>query len=264
MAPRHGIRLKLTLEHFREMSESPRQRWANKPLHLVANGGTATNMADFFSGAASRERFPGKLAWFAGRYGDDPMIFGWELWNEINAVRAGADHFMPWTEMMLTELHRRFPRNLAMQSLGSFDTAGVRDLYRRHSLLPGNDVAQVHRYLDLGAAPRGLSWPGGFVGGRRRTRLAGLPVGEAGGACRKRRGGTGAQRAVQTLRRGQGRASSCTTFSSRRFSRERRGPGRSGTGMCTWTATTSGITSHGLPRRLRNSIRPPRISSRWK
>ena len=152
MARRHGIRLKLTLEHFREMSESPRQRWANKPLHLVANGGAATNMADFFSGAASRQRFVGKLDWFAGRYGNDPTIFGWELWNEVNAVRAGVEHFLPWTEAMLTELHRRFPRNLAMQSLGSFDTAGVRDLYRRHSLLPGNDLAQVHRYLDLGAS----------------------------------------------------------------------------------------------------------------
>jgi len=53
---------------------------------------------------------------------------------------------------MLAELHRRFPRHLAMQSLGSFDAAGVRDLYRRHSLLPGNDLSQVHRYLDLGAS----------------------------------------------------------------------------------------------------------------
>jgi hypothetical protein len=48
-ARRHGLRVKLTLEHFREMSDQPRQRWANKPLHLVANGGTATNMADFFN-----------------------------------------------------------------------------------------------------------------------------------------------------------------------------------------------------------------------
>ena len=52
---RHGVRVKLTLEHFREMSDHPRQRWANKPLHLAANGGTATNMADFFTGQASRD-----------------------------------------------------------------------------------------------------------------------------------------------------------------------------------------------------------------
>jgi hypothetical protein len=150
-ARRHGIRLKLTLEHFREMSDNPRQRWANKPLHLIAHGGPAHDMADFFSGSASRERFKQKLDWFSRRYLDDPIIFGWELWNEINAVRAGPDHFMPWTEIMLAELRQRFPHTLVMQSLGSFDTASVRDLYRRHSIMPGNDVAQVHRYLDLGA-----------------------------------------------------------------------------------------------------------------
>jgi hypothetical protein len=152
LAKRNGIRVKLTLEHFREMSETPRQRWANKPLHLVANGGTATNMADFFDGPASRERFKKKLAWLAQRYGDNPTVFGWELWNEVNAVSTSADHYMPWTETMLAELHRLFPRNLALQSLGSFDSARARDLYRRHSLLPANDLAQVHRYLDLGAS----------------------------------------------------------------------------------------------------------------
>lgn len=151
LARRHGIRLKLTLEHFREMSSNPRQRWANKPLHLVVNGGTATNVADFFSGEASRDQFKRKLAWFAKRYGNDPIIYGWELWNEVNAVAANERYFLPWTEVMLAELHRLFPHNLSLQSLGSFDTAGVRDLYRRHSLLPNNDVAQVHRYLDLGA-----------------------------------------------------------------------------------------------------------------
>ncbi len=149
LARQHGIRLKLTLEHFREMDESPRQGWANKPLHHVAHGGTATNMADFFSGPASRERFKAKLDWFAARYGSDPIVFGWELWNEINAVRGGE--YLTWTEAMLPELHHRFPENLAMQSLGSFDGDYARSAYQRLTQMPGNDVAQVHRYLDLGA-----------------------------------------------------------------------------------------------------------------
>jgi hypothetical protein len=152
MARRHGLRVKLTIEHFREMSDQPRQRWANKPLHLVANGGTATNMADFFNGGASRDQFRRKLEWFAKRYGDNPTIYGWELWNEINAVAAREEDYLPWSEVMLAELRRLFPRNLALQSLGSYDSARVRELYCRHSVLPGNDVAQVHRYLDLGAS----------------------------------------------------------------------------------------------------------------
>jgi hypothetical protein len=152
MAQRHGLQVKLTLEHFREISENPRQRWANNLRQHVDRGGTATNMADFFSGEASRRQFQKKLAWFAQRYGDNPTVFGWELWNEINATTTGPENFMPWTSMMLAELHRLFPHHLAMQSLGSFDTDRVRLLYRQMSLLAGNDVAQVHRYLDLGAS----------------------------------------------------------------------------------------------------------------
>jgi hypothetical protein len=151
-ARRHDIRVKLTLEHFREMSDQPRQRWANKPLHLVANGGPATNLADFFLGARSRDQFKAKLDWYARRLGENPTVYGWELWNEVNAVAAREEAYMPWTAEMLGELHRRFPHQLALQSLGSFDTDRARDLYRRQSLLAGNDVAQVHRYLDLGAS----------------------------------------------------------------------------------------------------------------
>jgi hypothetical protein len=149
MARRRGIRVKLTLEHFRSIGEGP-QKWADKPLHHVSHGGPAASIADFFDGDKSREQFKRKIAWFARRFGDRPEVYGWELWNEINAVRGGD--YMAWTEVMLAELHKHFPRNLCMQSLGSFDTDRVRPLYRRHSLLPANDVAQVHRYLDLGAA----------------------------------------------------------------------------------------------------------------
>jgi hypothetical protein len=55
---------------------------------------------------------------------------------------------------MLPELKRRFPHHLAMQNLGSLDgAAGCRD-YEEIIPLESNEVAQVHRYLDLGA-----SWP---------------------------------------------------------------------------------------------------------
>lgn len=148
VARKYNIRVKLCLESFRHLG-TQNQRWSSKPLHLVGNGGTATDIADFFDGLPSRDQFKRKLAWYARRYGSDPIIFGWELWNEINAV-AGGD-YMAWTECMLPELHRLFPRNLCMQSLGSFDTERVDPVYRRLCIMAGNDVAQVHRYLDLGA-----------------------------------------------------------------------------------------------------------------
>jgi hypothetical protein len=69
----------------------------------------------------------------------------------MNAMKGPEDSiFFVWNEMMLDETKRRFPDNLVMQSLGSFDNERVRPIYKRMMLLPGNEVAQVHRYLDLG------------------------------------------------------------------------------------------------------------------
>jgi len=148
LARRHNIRLKLCIEHFRHLGEG-RQEWAGKPLHHVSHGGPAKNTADFFDGQLCREQFKRKLGWYAGRYGDDPIVFGWELWNEINCIQSGD--WKAWTEAMLPELHRQFPKNLAMQSLGSFDKMAYREWYRWLCGIPSNDVLQVHRYLDLGA-----------------------------------------------------------------------------------------------------------------
>lgn len=148
LARRYGIRLKLCLEHFRHIGDGPQPHFAKK-LHHVSQGGPAEKTADFFDSPACREQFKRKLAWYRDRYRDDPIIFGWELWNEMNCI-AGGD-WADWSQVMLGDLHRLFPKNLAMQSLGSFDNAVYRDrLYRRLCFLPGNDVLQVHRYLDLG------------------------------------------------------------------------------------------------------------------
>ncbi len=150
LARRLGIHVKMTLEYFREIDPAlSHTTWAMCPLHHRSQGGTADSMADWFDGEESRRQFRRKMAWYAARYGDDPTVYGWELWNEANTV-CGGD-YMAWSEAMLPELQRLFPRNLCMQSLGSFDTPAMRALYRRLVAMPGNDVAQVHRYLDQGA-----------------------------------------------------------------------------------------------------------------
>ena len=150
-ARKHGVRVKLCLEHFRAIDPTrSRQRFFHRTLHHVSQGGPYRNCADFFDGERGRAQFRRKLAWFRTRCGDDPTIFGWELWNEMDCVRGGD--WIAWTEAMLAELHRLFPRTLAVQSLGSFDHERKRGVYRRVCTMAGNDVAQIHRYLDLGAA----------------------------------------------------------------------------------------------------------------
>jgi hypothetical protein len=146
MAENYNIRVKFTLEHFRNLEDnSP----FGKPIHHVSRGGTATNTTDFFTGQQSREQFKKKLDWFSKRYVNEPTIFGWELWDEINTVAGQGCN--EWTELMLGELHSRMPRHLAMQSVSSLDIGDVLSTYRIICRIKSNDVAQVHRYLDLGA-----------------------------------------------------------------------------------------------------------------
>ncbi len=147
-----GIRVKMSIENFRTIVAAvpnpPVPHLVPKPLHHVANGGFYQDMTDYLTSERGRTQFKGKLDWYAERYGNNPTVFAWELWNEMNAVRGP---WYPWTVEMLPELKRRFSKNLAVQSLGSFDRDRARDAYRQLCDIPENDVLQVHRYLDLGA-----------------------------------------------------------------------------------------------------------------
>ncbi|MFN2438911.1 MAG: hypothetical protein ABR503_06900, partial [Chitinophagaceae bacterium] len=143
------------IEHFRHFNKEP--AWSAKPLHLVKNGGTATSIKDFFSGTASKELYKRKLDWYAKRYSSNPTIYIWELWNEVNTVQGGGNSLQEatvqyeWTKEMLPELRKRFPDRLTAQSLGSFNHPKDRETFRAFSSIPENDLAQVHRYLDVGA-----------------------------------------------------------------------------------------------------------------
>lgn len=153
LARERGIRVKLCLEHFRTLEDRPMKFPGSvtfgNPLHRVDRGGPATTMTEFFQNENSRAQFKRKLHWLADQVGHDPTVFAWELWNEINAVRGTG--WLPWTEEMLAELHAVFPKNMAVQNLGSLDRRKSLAFYRQIMQLPGNDFAQVHRYLDTGA-----------------------------------------------------------------------------------------------------------------
>jgi len=186
IARKHDIRVKMTLEHFRHLGDG-RQRWAAKSLHHVAQGGPAKDIVDFFANPTSQEQFKAKIAWYQGRYRDDPVIFAWELWNEFDAVQNlwTADMWKEdtgvarrWTQTMLDALHRQFPKNLATQSQGSFDQQRKVELYRSLCSIPGNDIAQVHRYLDLGAGLEICHGPMDILTADAVTTLLGFKTGK--------------------------------------------------------------------------------------
>ena len=102
--------------------------------------------------SAGHKLFLDKADFYQKRYGCDTLFFGWELWNEMNAMHGPQDSlFFAWNINDAKRVKQRFPDNLVMQSLGSFDNESVRPVYKKMMLLQGNEVAQVHRYLDLGA-----------------------------------------------------------------------------------------------------------------
>jgi len=150
-----GVRLKLTIDLFRTVEENeqaeifPGAVSFSKPNFHTSNNGCFEDMDDYLLSAEGKTHFLRKLDWLAERYGDHPGIFGWDLWNEMNAV--GSQHWQAWTREMLVELKKRFPRHLAMQTLGSMD--GDHSLRNYEAIMPlaSNEASQAHRYLDAGA-----------------------------------------------------------------------------------------------------------------
>lgn len=157
MAGEMNIRIKFTFDHFRHMDKSsqmesfPGAASFQQTVYIRENGGFADNMQEFLTSPKSRSNFIAKLELLAKHFADCPTIMAWELWNEINAVDAPEQHWMNWTKAMLPELHRLFPNQLALQSLGSFDTLSRHHIYDWLCNLEHNDLNQAHRYLDPGA-----------------------------------------------------------------------------------------------------------------
>ena len=153
MSRKYNLRIKLTLEHFRSVTleENP-QKWATKFAYHKSRGGPFDSIRQYLTSTEGQRLFLNKIDFYRKRYGSDTLFFGWELWNEMNAVRVPQDSiFYAWNEKMLSAVKQKFPENLVMQSLGSFDGEYAKPVYKKIMGMPGNEVAQVHRYLDPGA-----------------------------------------------------------------------------------------------------------------
>lgn len=182
-AGRRGVRVKLTLEHFRHLTPTP--KWNSRPAYQIANGGPLGEVAEFFDTRAGHRLFLRRLDAYADRLRDRPELFLWELWNEVEAVHGGD--WDTWTRVMLPEMQRRVPGRLVTQSLGSFDREDSHRAYDAVLRLPSNDVAQVHRYLDLGAelpvchGPIDVLAADAVEESRRRTQTKPVFLAESGG-----------------------------------------------------------------------------------
>jgi len=148
-ARRHGIRLKLCLENFRAFD--PALASQTTVLRHPEDGRVPADMNEWFQSPAWQELWWRRVNAYLARYGDDPTVIAWELWNEINCcVTTGWDVQCDWTRKTLPEIKRRSPRNLVVNSIGSFDTESAQAWYDDFKM-DEMDFQQVHRYLDQGS-----------------------------------------------------------------------------------------------------------------
>lgn len=148
LARQHGIRIKMCLEHFRTFE--PGSPFA-KTLRHPEDGRSPASMDAWFTEQTWRDLWLKKVRAYIARYGDDPVVMAWELWNEIDCCATSSWEVQrAWTRDMLRAVKAMAPKQLVTNSLGSFDVErkqGIQDDFHMEEM----DFQQVHRYLDQGA-----------------------------------------------------------------------------------------------------------------
>ncbi len=144
----YNLKLKLCLDNTRQIIPDEKA-WFNKPQYHVDNGGPFKDVNEYINTEKGRQAFLNRIEFFSKRYGNHPAVFGWELWNEMNGIMCKG--LREWNDYMLPQVQKKFPQNLVLQSLGSFDMESRRPDYSYINKLPSNNVAQIHRYIDAGA-----------------------------------------------------------------------------------------------------------------
>ncbi|MDD3587261.1 MAG: cellulase family glycosylhydrolase [Thermoguttaceae bacterium] len=146
LAEKYDIRLKLCIEHYRTVKPGGKVG-SEIFLRNAYVTDPPLSMKKFMDSPAFDQYYLNRCKVFAERFSDNPYVFAWELWNEVNCI----PNFIDWTAEMLPRVHKMFPKQMVIQSLGSYDKAKYIDMYRKIVTMKDNDIAQVHRYLDPGA-----------------------------------------------------------------------------------------------------------------
>jgi hypothetical protein len=151
LAEKYNIRVLFVLQHIRTISNESAEGWANSQLMSIENGGPFKNIEEYVSSSSGEKAYLNRARALSQRYKNNSAIFGWELWNEMDAF--GVDWYS-FTGKMLDSIKTLFPHQLIVQSLGSMQSLG--SLYKQKDVnnymqlltLKNNDYINIHRYLD--------------------------------------------------------------------------------------------------------------------
>ncbi len=153
LCERLGLKVKVTLESFRTVhpkgqeGTEPYAAFFNRPLYAPH----ARDMHEFLHSEACYAIYWSKVRELARLgLGDSPAVIAWEPWNEIGCIGPWRGDVGPWSDRLLRDLRKAFPRQMTTQNLGSFSSPDMFDYYDYICAMDGNDFLQVHRYLDCG------------------------------------------------------------------------------------------------------------------
>ncbi len=156
LAKKYGIRLKITLEQFRffdyervaESNSYEDDVFRKFRKRLYKDGRRCESIKEWKFERIWRDAFKESLVTLAARISGNPAVFGIEMWNEMNCV--GFEGLNDWNCEMLPFTKTLFPRQLVMNSLGSYDSDASRRVYESFCW-DKSEIKQMHRYLDQGA-----------------------------------------------------------------------------------------------------------------
>lgn len=146
LAKKYNLLIKFTLQHIRTISDasSPSKGWANSKALATR----FTSIQEYVNTPAGRNSYLNRTRALAEKYRDNPQIYGWELWNEMNAVTW--DDWEDFTQQMLDSVKVIFPHHLVTQTLGSLDCPKAERTYEEMFTYKKNEFVSLHRYLDPG------------------------------------------------------------------------------------------------------------------
>lgn len=149
LARAYGIRVKLCLDHFRSFRDvGP---IFTKRLIDPDTGKPLTDMEEWLTSEKWNARYLEDIRPYVARYQNDPAVFAWEAWNEMNCLDARPEHIDAFAVRTMRAVRAWSPRNMVANSLGSYDEQGFIERMRAYRDTPEYDFATVHRYLDQGA-----------------------------------------------------------------------------------------------------------------
>ncbi len=144
LADKNGISLMLTLDSYNILRQKDASPYWDKTPHNRENGGPIRIWTTFWTSEVMDRLYKMKIRYLVARYGANPRVMAWELWNEVDLTQDFQyEPVIAWHRRMGQYLREIDPyKHLVTTSMA--DPMGKREL----QLLPELDYVQTHAYSE--------------------------------------------------------------------------------------------------------------------